>query len=86
MVWWWIGNAVFLLVVIPVVVLMLQRLIRPTREIRRYADDVLEHGLEAVAALDAVDDLVTTKDLVADTRAGLERYGRAARDLRQRKE
>lgn len=77
MVWWWIGNAIFLLVVIPVVLLLLQNLLRPVMEIRRYVDDTLEHGLLAIAALDAVDALPRTRDLVKDVGGGVQRYGAA---------
>ena len=55
---WWIANAVFLLVIVPVVVLILWQVLTPIREIRAYADDIAEHGglfgphLEATADLE----------------------------------
>lgn len=77
MVWWWIGNAVFLLVVIPLVVVLLNNLRRPVTEIRDYIDDTLEHGVLAIAALDAVEDLLETRDRVKDVKADVLRYGDA---------
>jgi hypothetical protein len=74
MVLWWVGNAVFLLVVIPLVALLLHRLLTPVREIRAYADDALEHGVLAIAALDAVDELVETRDRVSLMKAQLADY------------
>lgn len=76
MVLWWIGNVVFLLVVIPVVVLLLHRLREPVIEIRRYADDALDHGVRAIAHLDAVDDLAVTRDRVKVLRQQVTAYGR----------
>lgn len=41
---WWIGNVAWLLGVIPLLVLLLYRLLRPIEEIRRYVADIREHG------------------------------------------
>lgn len=81
MIWWWIGNAVFLLVVIPVVLFLLDKLRRPVIEIRDYVDDTLEHGVLAIAALDAVDELIETRDQVKELKAGVLRYGEALDDV-----
>lgn len=84
---WWIGNAVFLLVVIPVVVLLLHNLRTPVIEIRQYADDALEHGVLAIANLDAVDELVETRDRVAILKQQLAAYvGSVGRILHAGKE
>jgi hypothetical protein len=72
---WWIANALLLLVVIPAVVLLLHRLRRPVIEIRRYAEDALEHGVLAIAELDAVDDLVETRERIAVLRTQVAAYG-----------
>ncbi|MFN2388980.1 MAG: hypothetical protein ABR575_05170 [Actinomycetota bacterium] len=74
---WWIGNIVFIGVIIPVVILLLNRVLRPAVEIGRYADDVLEHGVILIAHLDATDELVKTRDLVKKVGAGVGRYGAA---------
>lgn len=75
MVLWWIANAVLLLVVIPVVVALLHRLRRPVLEIRAYAEDALEHGVLAIAALDPIDDLEETRDRVGVLKDQVAGYG-----------
>ena len=61
---WWIGNLVLALVVVPLVVLLANRVIRPATEIRRYADDILVHGVELTKNLAPVPALIDTRDLV----------------------
>ncbi len=78
---WWLGNLIFLAVVIPVVVTLLNNLMEPIVEIRRYGDDVLEHGVLLIAALDAVDELETTRDELAKVSAGVGSYGAALKQL-----
>ena len=81
MILWWIGNAVLILVVAPVVIFLANKLLRPTFEIRAYADDILEHGVNITGTLDAVPKLATTRELAAQARQGAERYGTALRRL-----
>lgn len=64
MVLWWIANIVALIVVVPLVVLLANRVIGPAREIRRYADDILVHGVGLAGALDPVPALATTAELI----------------------
>lgn len=78
---WWIGNLIFVGVIIPVVVVLLNNLMEPIVEIRRYADDVLEHGVLLIAALDAVDELENTRDLLATASQGIGAYGAALKQL-----
>lgn len=78
---WWLGNLIFVAVVIPVVVTLLNNLMEPIVEIRRYGDDVLEHGVLLIAALDAVDELENTRDLAAETASGVKSYGAALKQL-----
>ncbi len=78
---WWIGNAVLGLVVIPAVLYFANRVIRPTLEIKKYADDVLVHGVALTGTLDAVPSLVTTKELTGTTRQLVGRYGAALEQL-----
>lgn len=83
MVLWWIANVVLVLVVFPVVVILLHRLREPVLEIRAYADDALEHGVLAIAELDAVDELAETRERVGLLASQLTTYGAAvARILR----
>lgn len=70
----WIGNAIFLLVVIPVVVVILGRVLAPAQEIVTYADDITEHGAQLAPHLGALSELTTTRDLVRQVNADLERY------------
>lgn len=78
---WWIGNAVLLLVVIPLVLAIAEGVIRPTVEIRRYADDILANGLRVAANLDPVPALVDTRRMVGETLAGVARYGAALDEM-----
>ena len=78
---WWIGNAVLILVVAPIVVWLANKLLRPTFEIRAYADDILDHGVSLTGTLDSVTKLETTRDLVSQARQGVERYGSALQRL-----
>lgn len=77
MILWWIGNIVFLFVVIPVVVILLRSLRDPVIEIDRYASDALEHGVLAIANLDAVDQLATTREHARQINQQLTQYGQA---------
>jgi len=72
---WWIGNAVLLLVILPVVVYLLHGVLKAVKGI---APSV--QGISSVAAagskdLDAAPLLLTTQDQVEQTVAGLADYG-----------
>ena len=81
MVLWWIGNAVLILVVAPVVVKLANNLLRPAMEIRRYANDILEHGVNVTGELDAVPLLEQTRQLSDTARDEVIRYKSALRRL-----
>ena len=66
MVGWWIGNALGVVVVIPLVLLLMSGVIRPVRQIAWYAGDVLEHGVGLSGNLDPVPALGQTRELVAE--------------------
>lgn len=74
---WWIGNLLLLAVVIPVVLLLLNRVVRPIKEIKNYADDILDHGVKLTGTLDCVPVLATTCELTAAARLNVTRYGLA---------
>ena len=76
-VWWSIGIALLFLVVIPVVLVLAQRLLQRVLEIKRYADDVLVHGLDVTANLEPVPALVETRGLVESVGTKLGTYARA---------
>lgn len=71
---WWIGNAVFVLVIIPVVIHILILVLTPIREIRAYADDIAEHGGLFGPHLEATAELGRTRDLVKQVNAGVVAY------------
>jgi hypothetical protein len=58
----WIGLALGLMVG-GAVHLCLNRVLRPLREIKRYADEILAAGLAIARNLDGVDEAVTTREL-----------------------
>lgn len=61
----WVVNAVGLLVVIPLVVFLATRIIRPALVSARYADDILVHGVGITTNLVPVPALLDTRSLVA---------------------
>ena len=73
----WIGNAIFLLVVIPAVVIILRRVLSPATEIKYYADDITPHVAQFGPHLEALGELATTRELVRQVNTDLERYARA---------
>lgn len=75
MTWWWIGNLVLFVVVIPLVLFLANRVLRPVREIRAYADDVLEHGVGLTGTLDAIPKLAETRALTSTARDAVGAYG-----------
>lgn len=76
-VWWLIGDILLIFVVAPVVVLFLNKVLNPIREIKAYADDTLEHGVGITAQLDAVPKLARTRELAGQARQAAGRYGAA---------
>lgn len=82
MILWWIGNVVFVVVIIPAVVLILHRLLRPVLQIQGFAHEIAERGaLFGPHIAEAVEELATTQRLVSEVRPELERYGRALERL-----
>lgn len=77
----WVADAILLFVVIPVVLLFLNRVLRPAFEIKRYADDVLQHGVALTGTLDAVPKLVDTLNLTTAAKGLVGRYGAALEKL-----
>ena len=81
MVWWWIGNLLLLFVVAPAVVILLNRTVRPIKEIQAYADDILDNGVKLTSTLDAVPRLGKTRELTSVARQNVSRYGAALERL-----
>ena len=74
---WWIGNAIFILVVIPVVVVLLQRLARSAFDIGKHIDTIHGQAGGIVVAVDDVKALTSTRDAGKQVGAGLTRYVKA---------
>ncbi len=74
MILWWIGNAIFVLVVIPVMVVLLARLVKPVVAIEKHVNVIHQDAGRIVVALDGVKGLITTRDLVKRVGGGLTRY------------
>jgi hypothetical protein len=75
MVLWWIANAVLLLVVLPVVVYLLNRVLAAVERIRHATDDILSGGVALVGELTGVPDaLATTDSTVKEISVGAVRY------------
>lgn len=77
MIWWWVGNAILILVVAPLVVVLANRLVREVLDIKHYAADILEHGIAVADNLDPVPALADTARLVETAKQGAARYAEA---------
>ena len=72
---WWIGNVLLLLVVVPVLVALLNRVLAALERIRAASDDILEGGVALVGELDGVPEgLAQTDRTVQDIATGAVRY------------
>ena len=84
---WWIGNAVLLLVIVPVLVALLNRVLAALERIRDAADDILAGGLALVGELDAAPDLLATTDQTIEAvSVGAVRYAGSVAQLLPPKE
>lgn len=79
--WWWIGLALVLLVITPIIALLAYRLVQVVAEIRRYADDIVAHGGGLATELEAVAALGQTRELTGAIRDALARYASAVGTL-----
>ena len=78
---WWLANLVGLVIVIPLVILLANRVVRPGLEIEAYSDDILEHGVLLTENLVPVSKLVDTDAKVAEVTGEAVRYVTALRRL-----
>lgn len=78
----WIGDIIFVLVIIPVVLVILSRVLEPATQIKAYADEIAKRGALFGPHLDALQDLGRTRDLVRQVNGELERYARALDQIR----
>jgi hypothetical protein len=71
----WIGGVVLLVVVLPVVIYLLNRVLAACERIRGATDSILDGGVALVGELDGLPDaLATTDATVAAISAGAVRY------------
>lgn len=79
---WWIGNALLLFVVLPVVMVLLNRVLVPVERIRATVDDILAGGATLAGQLEPVPGLLaTTDDTVRQVAVGATRYAGSAAKL-----
>jgi hypothetical protein len=72
---WWIGNVVLLLVVVPVLVALLNRVLAALERIRAASDDVLAGGVALIGQVDTTPELLATTDTTIEAVAdGAVRY------------
>jgi hypothetical protein len=75
MVLWWIGNAILLLVVVPVAVALLNRVLAALERVRGAADDILSGGVALIGELDGVPEaLAVTDRTIREVSVGAVRY------------
>jgi hypothetical protein len=75
MVLWWIGNALLLLAVVPILVALLNRILAALERIRGAADDILAGGVALTGELDDVPEaLAVTDRTINDVAVGAVRY------------
>jgi hypothetical protein len=72
---WWIGNAVLLLVVVPVVVYLLRGVLDAARSIVPSVGEIAQTAAAGSKDLDAAALLLTTKEQATQTIAGVANYG-----------
>jgi hypothetical protein len=75
MVLWWIGNVLLLLVVVPVLVALLNRVLAALERIRGASDEILAGGVALIGDLDEVPQLLaTTDETIHEVSVGAVRY------------
>ncbi len=75
MVLWWIGNAVLLVVILPVVIALLNRVLAAVERIRAASDEILSGGVALIGQLDGVPEaLAETDKTVREVAVGAVRY------------
>jgi hypothetical protein len=75
MVLWWIGNVILLVVVLPVVIYLLNRVLAALERIRAASDDILAGGVALIGELQGVPDgLAVTDKAIEEVKVGAVRY------------
>jgi hypothetical protein len=72
---WWIGNAILLVVILPVVIALLSRVLGALERIRAASDDILAGGVALIGELQGVPDgLAQTDKTIEEVKVGAVRY------------
>ena len=72
---WWIGDAILLAVVLPVVIWLLNRVLAAVERIRGATDEILVGGVALAGQLDGVPEaLATTDKTIEEVKVGAVRY------------
>lgn len=72
---WGLGNLILLIVVVPVLVALLNRVLAALERIRGASDNILSGGVAIIGELsDTPELLATTDQVIADVAAGAVRY------------
>jgi hypothetical protein len=75
MILWWIGNAILLFVVLPIVAVLMNRIVTAVDRIRVTVDDILYNGVILTGELDNVPELLAETDsTVKEVSIGATRY------------
>jgi len=75
MVLWWIGNVILLVVVLPVVIYLLNRVLAAVERIRAASDNVLAGGVALIGELNGLPEaLAATDETVREVSVGAVRY------------
>jgi hypothetical protein len=75
MTWWWIGNVVLVVAVIPVLIALLNRVLAALERIRKASDEILAGGVVLIGELDRAPELLAVTDqTVEDVATGAVRY------------
>ncbi len=75
MVLWWIGNVILLVVVLPVVIFLLNRVLAALERIRAATDNVLAGGIALIGELNGLPEaLAVTDETVKEVSVGAVRY------------
>ena len=84
---WGLGNLIVLLVVVPVLVVLLNRVLAALERIRAASDDILTGGVALIGELDDVPELLATTDSTIDhVSVGAVRYAGSVAKLLPPKE
>ncbi|HEY2575201.1 MAG TPA: hypothetical protein VGI74_02725 [Streptosporangiaceae bacterium] len=75
MVLWWIGNAILLVIILPVVIWLLNRVLAAVERIRGATDEILTGGVNLAGQLEGVPEaLAVTDKTIEEVKVGAVRY------------